>query len=191
MDEQTATNQLTGIGCAALVATIILTPIAWIFIGFFSLIIPLSTCVLMALATHKLAKRVEASSDSKANVSRAAKALSDPGSPSYSYRGHQSGKATQARHSILDDAHFAPKKATTAKSDFTLNLGNPISSGESVLMFEYADANGVVTDRSVSDWTEYTHHIRGFCLSACDERTFRKDRILIWVLGENELKRPQ
>lgn len=145
----------------------------------------------MALATHKFAKRVEASSDTRVNVTRAAKALSDPSSSPYSYRGPQWGKATQARHSILDDANFALKKSTTDTSDFKLNLGNPISSGESVLMFEYADANGVVTDRSVSGWTEYTHHIRGFCLSACDERTFRKDRVLTWVLGEDELKRSQ
>jgi len=72
------------------------------------------------------------------------------------------------------------------------NLGEVLASGEEILHFEYADVNGVVTERAISSWAEYARHVRGFCLEAADYRTFRKDRVLEWRFDtEKHLVRPR
>lgn len=55
------------------------------------------------------------------------------------------------------------------------------------LSFEYADADGVVSDRTIINWTEDETYIEGLCLSAHANRTFRKDRVLRWEKGAERL----
>lgn len=46
--------------------------------------------------------------------------------------------------------------------------------------FTYADRDGVVTERQISNWRSYDAYIEGFCLNRREGRTFRKDRIAEW-----------
>ncbi|MFP1130278.1 hypothetical protein [Asticcacaulis sp. W401b] len=46
--------------------------------------------------------------------------------------------------------------------------------------FTYADRDGVVTERRVSNWRSHGAYIEGVCLNRQEERTFRKDRITNW-----------
>lgn len=46
--------------------------------------------------------------------------------------------------------------------------------------FTYVDRFGVVTERTVVDWTCEGQHLEGHCLKAGDHRTFRIDRIENW-----------
>lgn len=84
----------------------------------------------------------------------------------------------------LDEIRHQPE----AFGDF--DPGPVVSEGLGVLVFEYADVNGVVTERVLSPWIEYPGHIRGYCSTAAGLRTFRKDRVLAWSLGRDALKRP-
>lgn len=49
--------------------------------------------------------------------------------------------------------------------------------------FEYVDADGVITTRSISNWERRGPYIAGFDRSKKSERTFRQDRISEWVSG--------
>lgn len=51
------------------------------------------------------------------------------------------------------------------------------------LRFIYHDAEGNVSLRVVSNWTETAAYVEGYCLSAREIRTFRKDRILSFEAG--------
>ena len=55
------------------------------------------------------------------------------------------------------------------------------------LSFEYADANGVVSERTIVNWIEDATYVEGVCLSAHAHRTFRKDRVLRWDKGAERL----
>ncbi|ADU12740.1 hypothetical protein [Asticcacaulis excentricus] len=46
--------------------------------------------------------------------------------------------------------------------------------------FTYADRDGVVTERRVSNWRSLGAYIEGVCVNRQEERTFRKDRITGW-----------
>ena len=46
--------------------------------------------------------------------------------------------------------------------------------------FTYVDADGVVTDRKVSNWRSDGAYVEAFCLDRRASRTFRKDRIEDW-----------
>ncbi len=91
-------------------------------------------------------------------------------------------KATVTAPTELSSLEFEPF------GDF--DPGPPIREGRGVLVFEYADVNGVVTDRVVSPWIEYRLYIRGHCLTAEGPRTFRKNRVLHWSVGKDSLSRP-
>jgi hypothetical protein len=43
--------------------------------------------------------------------------------------------------------------------------------------FEYVDADGVVTKRSIRQWSKRGAYIEGFCMDRREGRTFRQDRI--------------
>jgi len=47
--------------------------------------------------------------------------------------------------------------------------------------FTYADRDGVVTERQITNWQSYDAYIEGFCLNRREGRTFRKDRIQDWA----------
>lgn len=49
--------------------------------------------------------------------------------------------------------------------------------------FEYADADGVVTNRDVVNWEVAGRYVRAYDRKRKDERTFRIDRISDWVAG--------
>lgn len=53
------------------------------------------------------------------------------------------------------------------------------------LSFEYADRNGIVTHRVLSDWTADETYLHGHCEDVDEARTFRLDRILTWF-GDSE-----
>ena len=57
----------------------------------------------------------------------------------------------------------------------------------SQLRFVYCDANGEVTTRKLTQWTESTDYVEGFCLTRRDVRTFRKDRIVSFLDGTDSL----
>ncbi|WP_343685587.1 hypothetical protein [Asticcacaulis sp.] len=48
--------------------------------------------------------------------------------------------------------------------------------------FTYADRDGVISKRRVSNWRSQGAYIEGVCLNRQEERTFRKDRIKDWSL---------
>lgn len=50
-----------------------------------------------------------------------------------------------------------------------------------VAMFEYVDADGVVTDRRVRNWRSSGPYVYAYCLDRRGNRTFRKDRISEWI----------
>lgn len=50
--------------------------------------------------------------------------------------------------------------------------------------FVYVDADGVVTDRQIVNWSIAGHFIEGFCLDRKQIRTFRLDRIDEWIDAE-------
>ncbi|BEV10556.1 hypothetical protein ATDW_10520 [Asticcacaulis sp. DW145] len=55
--------------------------------------------------------------------------------------------------------------------------------------FTYADRDGVVTERRVSNWRSQGAYIEGVCLNRQEERTFRKDRIAGWsVLPQSDVQ---
>jgi|GEM_PF-3150776 len=58
---------------------------------------------------------------------------------------------------------------------------------EERLIFTYRDTRGNVTTREVSDWMEDGVYIEGFCHEVEDIRTFRRDRIVEFLLGEELL----
>lgn len=57
-----------------------------------------------------------------------------------------------------------------------------------MLVFEYANEDGVIADHTVRNWRDEGRHFRGFCLANNEVRTFRKDRILQWREGPAEVR---
>lgn len=53
-------------------------------------------------------------------------------------------------------------------------------SGDNVLKFEYADADGVLTVRTIRNWTDDGIYLRGWCEDRRAVRTFRMDRVIEW-----------
>jgi hypothetical protein len=47
-------------------------------------------------------------------------------------------------------------------------------------VFVYADANGEVTDREITNWSISGQRFSGFCLLRYEVRTFRLDQVLEW-----------
>lgn len=58
---------------------------------------------------------------------------------------------------------------------------------DTLLRFEYADSDGVVTERTISNWIAYGPYIEGFCHLRRAHRTFRRDQIICWHAGEHEV----
>ena len=48
------------------------------------------------------------------------------------------------------------------------------------IQFTYADADGVITDRQLVNWSRTSQQIEGFCLTRRSVRTFRMDRVIEW-----------
>jgi predicted DNA-binding transcriptional regulator YafY len=62
-------------------------------------------------------------------------------------------------------------------------------SSAQTLKFIYEDAHGEITTRELRSWRESGMYIEGYCLSANDTRTFRRDRIVSFLSGEELLSR--
>lgn len=62
---------------------------------------------------------------------------------------------------------------------------------DSSLSFEYANRQGEITIRTLHQWVEYPQYLQGWCQDAGDNRTFRKDRVLEWFAGREELRAPK
>lgn len=56
-----------------------------------------------------------------------------------------------------------------------------------VIKFSYRDAKGEVSERELIQWTENSSYIQGRSLGDTFPKTFRKDRIVEFMLGENLL----
>ena len=68
-----------------------------------------------------------------------------------------------------------------------LRRGGPTS----YLSFEYGNRQGEITIRTLQKWVEYPQYLQGWCEDAGDNRTFRKDRVLEWFAGREELRAPK
>lgn len=84
---------------------------------------------------------------------------------------------------------YARDAAAVARSP-RLEKGDPIASGREALVFEYVDEQGEVTVRRVTNWVEYELHIEGRCQLRRAKRTFRKERITVWIEGLENLESP-
>jgi hypothetical protein len=84
-----------------------------------------------------------------------------------------------------------PAPATTSWHDDEEDEGELTGDVERVvpLSFEYADADGIVTERTIINWIDTRYYVKGLCLDRHAMRTFRKDRVLSWVSGEEMLRR--
>jgi hypothetical protein len=82
------------------------------------------------------------------------------------------------------------RDAAAAARPHRLEKGDPIASGREALVFEYADEHGEVTVRRVTNWVEYELHIEGRCQLRRAKRTFRKERITVWIEGVENLESP-
>lgn len=60
-----------------------------------------------------------------------------------------------------------------------------MSSSDGYLRFVYEDSQGNVSTREVSSWDEDGIYIEGYCHRAGDVRTFRRDRIVEFIKGED------
>lgn len=60
----------------------------------------------------------------------------------------------------------------------------PTVDNGSLAAFVYVDVDGVVTDRTVSNWSIEGAHLKGYCLERRAVRTFRMDRIEEWIAWE-------
>lgn len=56
-----------------------------------------------------------------------------------------------------------------------------------IIKFRYCDAKGVVTERELLQWSENSSYIQGRSSGDAFPKTFRKDRIVEFLLGENFL----
>jgi len=70
---------------------------------------------------------------------------------------------------------------------------NGLPAGESkalspLLRFVYEDAKGNVSTRELTDWHDDGAYIEGYCHTANDVRTFRRDRIVSFLEGEHLLR---
>lgn len=52
-----------------------------------------------------------------------------------------------------------------------------------MIRFSYRSADGALSKRELSNWSEEGHYIHGFDITAGDVRTFRKDRIVEYFDG--------
>lgn len=59
----------------------------------------------------------------------------------------------------------------------------PRNSSGKLARFVYVDADGVVTDRRVKNWTSDRFYLEGHCQLRREHRTFRLDRIEEWISG--------
>lgn len=62
---------------------------------------------------------------------------------------------------------------------------------DKTLSFEYANFQGEITIRTLHKWVEYPQYLQGWCEDAGDNRTFRKDRVLEWFQGREDLRAPK
>ncbi len=57
----------------------------------------------------------------------------------------------------------------------------------SIIKFRYCDSKGVVTERELLQWSENSSYIQGRSSGDTFPKTFRKDRIVEFLLGEDLL----
>lgn len=77
-----------------------------------------------------------------------------------------------------DERQWLPRREWIASID------NPaIPAGGKWARFEYVDADGVVTQRHIRQWSKRGAYIEGFCMDRRDNRTFRQDRISVFRYG--------
>lgn len=53
--------------------------------------------------------------------------------------------------------------------------------GDNVLKFEYVDSDGVITVRTIRNWSNDGVYLRGWCEDRRATRTFRVDRVIDWL----------
>lgn len=105
--------------------------------------------------------------------------------------------AVLAKPVVASSTASRPKRTLEPKAGRLTGLslsdvGTPLQNGPagSRLKFEYVNANGEITDRSLTNWIEYVSHVRGYCSKREAVRTFRKDRVLEWSDGVSMLVCP-
>lgn len=78
-------------------------------------------------------------------------------------------------------------KAPTSPFLSPHSSGSPATSTDGRLRFIYEDANGKTSTREVSDFSDDGIYIEGFCHSRQALRTFRRDRVVEFLEGEERL----
>lgn len=78
----------------------------------------------------------------------------------------------------------AEGKAWLPRDDWNASIDNPaIANFGTWARFEYVDGDGVVTERSIRQWSKRGAYIEGFCMARREGRLFRQDRISDWKAG--------
>lgn len=93
-------------------------------------------------------------------------------------------RAATQQHIQGDDAGIP---ATIASRQHPHLSGTSAPSSDGRLRFVYEDANGNTSTREVSDFSDDGVYIEGFCHSRRAVRTFRRDRVLEYLEGEELL----
>ncbi len=93
-------------------------------------------------------------------------------------------RAATQQHIQGDDAGIP---ATIASRQSPHLSGTSAPSSDGWLRFVYEDANGNTSTREVSDFSDDGVYIEGFCHSRRAVRTFRRDRVVEYLEGEELL----
>ncbi|WP_143005098.1 BRCT domain-containing protein [Billgrantia gudaonensis] len=83
------------------------------------------------------------------------------------------------------------KRRSKAKSSFGDKISKTTADTDTRtprLRFVYEDSQGNTSTREVTNWDDDGIYIEGYCHHANDVRTFRRDRIVSFLEGENLLK---
>lgn len=90
--------------------------------------------------------------------------------------------------SILEKRRYDPNRVYPTAAQVALEHRMKKSEfAQNVLKFEYEDADGRTSTRTIKNWVEDPVYIEGFCLDKNAVRTFRKDRIIVYLDGTQYL----
>jgi len=98
------------------------------------------------------------------------------------YSGHQ----TTIRHDYSggDPRKDADGEWKLSHREWVDSIDNPSIPDEGRwARFDYADADGVITQREIRNWSKRGAYIEGFCMLRRASRNFRQDRIIEWISG--------
>lgn len=157
------------IGCSAVLA-VVFTGAGFFVLGPWALAIPVAFAGLTWLGINSLER------DAALKAATKKKPRGNRLQPRPAGRLHSS-EGYQEPHWRLGESADSIPVTPDDLSEPDFNAGRVIRSGTDARSFTYVDANGVVTERTISPWKEYRRHVRGWCFSAGAERTFLKDRI--------------